>query len=423
MPCGTCVSCRALFAGQHPDFIEIDAASHTGVDNMRLIIESAALLPTLARKKIYLIDEAHMLSKAAFNAALKILEEPPVHVMFILATTDPEKIIETIRSRCFKIFFDPIPFDRLVVHLRRVCSEEKISCDDEGLGFIAQQSGGSVRDALTILERVALAADNVVTGESVSHVVGHIGTSLIMELYGFIKNNMVREVLAFLKRNRYGAYTLWKELTEHIRKDLYFSQSPQEYERTLRYLKISYHTEQLLAKTAMADAIVEYMLVSMCSPEASDSPTKSAQAAVKESPKETAQSVSIPQWNNFVAAIKTVVEPLVFTLFSSAVVTEFDPANGRCKVNFLKEHEIFKEWLDNSALVWNVLLNESFGAPIELDIVFSQIKQPHASVQRTTPVAHKPLPEKVAPIKKPLATHSKVIAEALKIFPGTIEEV
>ena len=108
VPCGTCDSCVAMAQGRHQDFIEIDAASHTGVDNMRSIIEAASFLPLMGKKKVYLIDEAHMLSKAAFNALLKILEEPPSSALFILATTDPDKIIETVRSRCFRLFFQPI---------------------------------------------------------------------------------------------------------------------------------------------------------------------------------------------------------------------------------------------------------------------------------------------------------------------------
>ncbi len=105
LPCLQCESCIVALSGKHPDFIEIDAASHTGVDNVRQIVEAASYLPVLGSKKIYLIDEAHMLSKAAFNALLKILEEPPRSTLFILATTDLHKIIDTVQSRCFQLFF------------------------------------------------------------------------------------------------------------------------------------------------------------------------------------------------------------------------------------------------------------------------------------------------------------------------------
>ncbi len=451
LPCGICISCKALFAGQHPDFIEIDAASHTGVDNMRLIIESASMLPTLARKKIYLIDEAHMLSKAAFNAALKILEEPPVHVMFILATTDPEKIIETIKSRCFQVFFDPIPSEVLIPHVQKICDAESIVYDSEGLLLLVQQSGGSARDALTMLERVALASDNSVTGESVSRVLGLIGKELITQIYNLIKSSSTQELLLLIKKNRYDAYALWKELTEHIRNNLYLTQSAQDYECTLRYLKISYQTEQLLAKTSMADAIVEYMLLSMCNPPfdyaQGERPVSAPIKTIKEPVKHTVtepvkavahvaaaaipaapQSASIPQWVKFVDAIKTEVEPLVFTLFSSALVTEFDQTTQRCIVNCLKEHELFKEWLDNSALVWQTILNEAFGMPIVLDIRFTRAKAASSTPQKTNSFEQqRQTSERSAPIRKPVqqaaAAQSQTVSQALKIFPGTIQEV
>lgn len=315
LPCNVCISCKALFTGQHPDFIEIDAASYTGVDNMRLIIENAAMLPTLGRKKIYLIDEAHMLSKAAFNAALKILEEPPMHVMFILATTDPEKIIETIKSRCFQLFFDPVPVEALVEHLGAICHAEKIIFDQEGLRLLAHYAEGSVRDALTLLERVALASGNSVTADSVSTVLGIIGKSMIRQLYGFIKDNNIQEMCTFFKKNRYNAYTLWKELTEHLRQELYVTQNHQDYEQIIRYLKISYHTEQLLVKTSAADALVEYMLLSMASlsdhvTHGTSKPVNALAVTPPTATKHAAQEATVAQpWDQFINALKTHSEP------------------------------------------------------------------------------------------------------------------
>ena len=267
LPCGCCDSCKALFAGQHPDFIEIDAASHTGVDNMRSLIESAAMLPTLGSKKVYLIDEAHMLSKAAFNAALKILEEPPLHVIFILATTDPEKIIETVRSRCFQLFFDPIPQDTLVAHMQHICTQEQIAYDRQGLVLLARQSGGSARDALTLLERVVLDCDTSVTESSVSSVLGLMGTSMISKLYDMLVAGSTRELLTFLKERRFNPHALWGELADYIRMLLYRAEQPNEYQRALGYLKICYHTEQLLVRSSVPEAIIEHMLLSMCAGE------------------------------------------------------------------------------------------------------------------------------------------------------------
>ena len=151
VPCLQCSSCVAMQAGKHPDFIEIDAASHTGVDNIRQIIESSSLLPLMGHKKVYLIDEAHMLSKAAFNALLKILEEPPASALFILATTNPLKIIDTVRSRCFQLFFSPVASTPLLQHLKHICSNERIEYQDAALEQIIKHTQGSVRDALNLL--------------------------------------------------------------------------------------------------------------------------------------------------------------------------------------------------------------------------------------------------------------------------------
>jgi len=137
----------------HPDIIEIDAASNTGVDNIRELIERAALAPTSGKHKIYIIDEVHMLSKSAFNALLKTLEEPPSAVIFILATTDPEKVPLTILSRVQHLKFKLAEVMVLVRHLRNVANQEKLKISDEALTFLAESSGGSFRDALSLLEQ------------------------------------------------------------------------------------------------------------------------------------------------------------------------------------------------------------------------------------------------------------------------------
>src|SRR3989339_55359 len=161
VPCLECNSCKAMMKGKHPDFIEMDAASHTGVDNVRQIIEASTLLPLLGRKKVYLIDEAHMLSKAAFNAFLKILEEPPASVFFILATTDDHKIIDTVRSRCFQLFFNAVDQSVLLNHLVQICEQEGIKYEPAGLALIIKETGGSVRDALNLMEQVGFSAKQI----------------------------------------------------------------------------------------------------------------------------------------------------------------------------------------------------------------------------------------------------------------------
>lgn len=153
--CNLCVRCEEMNAGHALDVIEIDAASHTGVDEVReVIIEKADFAPTVARAKVYIIDEVHMLSKSAFNALLKTLEEPPDFAYFILATTDPHKIIETILSRCQRFDFRKIPDEVIAERLKLVAEKEKIQTDEKALRLIARLARGGLRDALVILEQL-----------------------------------------------------------------------------------------------------------------------------------------------------------------------------------------------------------------------------------------------------------------------------
>lgn len=154
-PCGTCDSCVAFDRDQHTDIIEMDAASHTGVDDIRDIIEGVAYAPTYDRYRVYIIDEVHMLSKNAFNALLKTLEEPPAHAKFIFATTELEKVPETIVSRCLQIQLRPMSVETIHAHLQKISTIENLPADMEGLMLIADAAKGSMRDGLSILEKVS----------------------------------------------------------------------------------------------------------------------------------------------------------------------------------------------------------------------------------------------------------------------------
>lgn len=181
LPCGQCYSCQCMKQGKHPDFIEMDAASNTGVDHVRNIIDACSLLPVLGKKKIYLIDEAHMLSKAAFNAFLKIMEEPPASVLFMLATTDEHKIIDTVRSRCFTVTFPAVALPALTSHLAKICEKEEINYTNEALQVVARHAGGSVRDALNVIEQVRFGHGKV-TEEAVVNALGYISDEQLLEL-------------------------------------------------------------------------------------------------------------------------------------------------------------------------------------------------------------------------------------------------
>lgn len=155
-PCGSCELCRSITAGNALDVIEIDAASNTGVDNIRELIERSRFAPVQARWKVYVIDECHMLSTAAFNALLKTLEEPPPRVVFVLATTDPQRVLPTILSRCQRFDFRRIPLEALEGHLRFIASEEEIGITTEALHVVALRAQGGLRDAESLLDQLSL---------------------------------------------------------------------------------------------------------------------------------------------------------------------------------------------------------------------------------------------------------------------------
>ena len=162
-PDGTCESCQQIAKSIHPDVSELDAASRTGVENVRdEIISRVGYAPVRGKYKVYVIDEVHMLSNAAFNALLKTLEEPPSHIVFVLCTTDPQKVPETIRSRCQRFDFRPINTEELTGRLGAVCEMEGVPFEGEALELIARRSNGGLRDALTALEQTIAFGNNQV---------------------------------------------------------------------------------------------------------------------------------------------------------------------------------------------------------------------------------------------------------------------
>ena len=171
-PCGTCEPCTAISAGRHVDVLEMDAASNTGVDDVREIIDGAAYRPVSARFKIYIIDEVHMLSKSAFNALLKTLEEPPEAVKFIFATTEIRKVPVTILSRCQRFDLRRVPTDMMTAHLQKIAETESIQADEAALRLIAIAGEGSVRDALSLLDQAAALSADAITAEMVNNMLG-----------------------------------------------------------------------------------------------------------------------------------------------------------------------------------------------------------------------------------------------------------
>ena len=206
-PCGECEPCRAIAEGRHIDVIEMDAASHTGVDDVREIIEAVRYAAVSARYKIYIIDEVHMLSKNAFNALLKTLEEPPPHVKFLFATTEVQKVPVTVLSRCQRFDLKRIPADLLARHFREIVALEGVGAEDEAVALIAHAAEGSVRDGLSILDQAiahadmdgAGAGDSRVTADQVRDMLGLSDRGAIRRLLGLLLGGEVPAMLDALK--------------------------------------------------------------------------------------------------------------------------------------------------------------------------------------------------------------------------------
>ncbi len=182
-PDGTCEDCEMIAAGEHPDVYELDAASRTGVENVREeIIGRVQFAPTRGRYKVYIIDEVHMLSTAAFNALLKTLEEPPSHVVFILATTDPQKVPETIHSRCQRFDFRRISTEAMVSRLGAICTAENVEFEGEALELIAHRAEGGMRNALTSLEQLIAFGDGAVTMEVAERMLGAVDSTDLADI-------------------------------------------------------------------------------------------------------------------------------------------------------------------------------------------------------------------------------------------------
>ncbi len=229
-PCGHCSACREIDSGRFVDLLELDAASNTGIDNMREILDNAQYAPTAGRFKVYLIDEVHMLSKAAFNSMLKTLEEPPEHVKFILATTDPQKIPVTVLSRCLQFNLKQMPPLLIVGHLQSVMAQENIPFELPALQLLARAAQGSMRDALSLLD------------QAIAYSGGKVGEAQVRDMLGSIDQTYLLEILGALAAKDGPALIAAAELME---------------ERSLSFEAALQDLGALLHKVALAQTIPE----------------------------------------------------------------------------------------------------------------------------------------------------------------------
>jgi DNA polymerase-3 subunit gamma/tau len=199
-PCGVCDSCMEIRAGNAVDVIEIDAATNRGIDEIRELREAARYRPARDRFKIYILDEAHQITDAAFNALLKTLEEPPGHVIFMLATTQPEDIPQTIRSRCQHFSFRAVKFEQIVEQLRDLCGRENIQADEDALALLAEAGDGSMRDALSILDQAIASSQGKLSAEAVRQLIGVAPSGILEEIMQAVARSSSEEILQTVDR-------------------------------------------------------------------------------------------------------------------------------------------------------------------------------------------------------------------------------
>lgn len=224
-PCGKCPNCIAIAEGTHPDIVEIDAASNNGVEEVRNLIEKVKYAPIEGKYKVYIIDEVHMMSAGAFNALLKTIEEPPAHIIFILATTEPQKVLPTIISRCQRFDFNRVNPEEMIPYLQGILEKEQIKCEDEVIRMIAQLSDGGMRDSLSILDQCIAYAQNDIKVTHINEIYGITTTQDKLHLLKWVKEKKIADLMNALDRmNEKGTdiKRLTMDLVELLKESIIF---------------------------------------------------------------------------------------------------------------------------------------------------------------------------------------------------------
>lgn len=426
LPCTLCASCVAMRDGKHPDFIEMDAASHTGVDNVRQIIEASNLLPVMGKKKIYLIDEAHMLSKAAFNAFLKILEEPPSSVLFILATTDHQKIIDTVRSRSFQLFFSAIEGTTLREHLQTVCTQEQINYTPDGIELVIRETDGSARDALNLIEQVRFSSTGV-SKDSVLKVLGHIGDEQLLGVLEMVLCGSAREALHSMREaqlHNYSAHFIWRRLVEFVRAAVWIKHgvNPRHLgieskclaqmvrrctiARLREALAELVNAEIAFTRTTAQHMLLEVILLQLCRA-TDDDPGQGGASTPPQGPgeelydeqdedeeiedeegeddvedeevDEEEDSLSFDaRWQSFVQKVTELDDPLVSSVFVQGELQKADAS--LVQVAFAKQFIFFNDWIEQTRSLWEPVFKKTFGQNAALQPLFTR-EMPARSVE------------------------------------------
>lgn len=471
IPCLQCPSCVAMINGNHPDFIEIDAASHTGVDNVRQIIESSSYKPLTGRKKIYLIDEAHMLSKAAFNAFLKILEEPPVTVLFILATTETLKIPQTVMSRCFHLTFNPINAASLSTHLQQICAAEQVEIDATALDIILDETDGSARDAINLLERVRF-LHTTITEQTVLDVLGKIGQKDLLTLFEHIVDNRADMIISHLQVIRFehlSASIIWDMFVQLCRYMIWVKYgqttlphalaknmslisriaSKCSLNRLTAIINFLWHQEDLFLKTNNKHVFLEMTFVQLCQqvnvadlesllaecrtlrhqPAASPLPMTSLpsltaapaplpiqeQSCTAQEQPPVASAAQGP-WQTFVAQLASTNDPLLCSIFKQATLVKQDATANTVTIQLHTQSAFLKTKIDESKGIWQPILAENFPGCSNLSFALSPsvaLQQPPTQAQPAPDIQSRPSampqmpPQGYAPTVRPKFTENR----------------
>lgn len=261
-PCNKCEFCNSISAGNDPDVIEIDAASQTKVDDVRVLQEGVGYVPLRARYKIYIMDEAHQLSRHAFNALLKTIEEPPPHVKFIFATTEPHKLPDTIISRCQRFNFRRITPQDIYLHLEKICHKEKVSIDKVTLTTIAQVAGGSMRDAETILDQLISFTSGKIENKDIESLLGAVALDQIFEIVDAVKtadfNRLIQLVDNVFQEGKDISVFL-DQLIEHCWRLILVLVSPPDSPLIMREIIHNLNRYQAQAKLFRVEQLLNYV--------------------------------------------------------------------------------------------------------------------------------------------------------------------
>jgi len=409
IPCLECDSCKAMQRNNHPDFIEIDAASHTGVDNVRQILEACAYMPLSGSKKIYLIDEAHMLSKAAFNAFLKVLEEPPNTVLFILATTEIHKFPETVLSRCFQAIFSPVDNQNLKNHIEALCTAENIEIDDDAIEIILQETEGSVRDAINLLERVRF-SDKKINKDSILKVLGKISEKDFHAIFEYLIDQEPAKLLTQLESISFqniNPQIFWNTLVQTCRLLMWTKYGVKtkngnteqvknlankcSTNRLLAIFQLLWDQEPIFLQTTQKHIFIESVLIQICEQENIEdikklintcnsgnlnSPAFSNPANKIENAN-TTNNTNSKEWGSFLQEIQSkTTDPLLLSILQQARFIKADLENKVVCISLNNNSSFFKDKIEESKQTWLNALQKQFHSCSGLSFVESQAQAP-----------------------------------------------